>query len=67
VLGNARFFFLSLSLCLKGRTQKAPLTDSRNKKKAKGDKEPNFAIRLKSLRKKASQQVDHIQGKREKV
>jgi hypothetical protein len=61
-------FFLSLSLCLKGRTQKAPLTDSRNKKKNKRRQRTQFCnTRLKSLRKKASQQVDHIQGKREKV
>lgn len=61
-------FFLSLSLCLKGRTQKAPLTDSRNKKQSKRRQRTQICnTRLKSLRKKASQQVDHIQGKREKV
>jgi len=68
VFGNAGFFFLSLSLYLKGRTQKAPLTDSRNKKQSKRRQRTQICnTRLKSLRKKASQQVDHIQGKREKV
>jgi hypothetical protein len=61
-------FFLSLSLYLKGRTQKAPLTDSRNKKQNKRRQRTQICnTRLKSLRKKASQQVDQIQGKREKV
>ncbi len=66
VFGNVGFFS-SLSIYLKGRTLKAPLTDSRNKKQNKRRQRTQFCnTRLKSLRKKASEQVDPIQGKRKK-
>jgi hypothetical protein len=46
-------FFLSLSLCLKGRTQKAPLTDSRNKKQSKRRQRTQFCNQIEELTKKS--------------
>ncbi len=71
MFGNAGiyFFCVCLSLYLRGRTQKAPLTDSRNKNtKQKATKNPNLQHQIEELtKKKQANKLTPFKGKEKKV